>query len=766
MIVVLAEKPSVARDIAQVLGARSRRDGYLEGNGYIVTWAFGHLVQLAEPDDYDSRYKRWSVEDLPIVPDSFKLKISSGNGVKKQFQIIKQHFKSADSIICATDAGREGELIFRYIQQMCQCQRKPCQRLWISSLTDTAIREGLNNLRPLKDFDRLAAAARCRSQADWIVGLNATRGYTVKHSHGRGVLSIGRVQTPVLSMIVQRDETIQNFNPEDYWELWTVYRDVRFKHKADRFKKEADAQSLLDKVESSPFCIQQIDEKKASLPPPQLFDLTELQRTMNRLHGFPAKRSLEIAQSLYERKAISYPRTDSRYLSDDIYPECSKILKQLSSIRPEEIAQVNLSSLPKSKRFFNSGKVTDHTAIIPTGQRCSLEGREEQIVYHAIVTRFIAIFYPNCEKLHTTVFGDAASENFKAKGTRIVKAGWFALYQSEKREKKDEEQVLPQFQSGEQGPHVPEVKKCQTKPPKHYTEGTLLSAMETAGKTVDDEALREALKDKGLGTPATRASIIETLVKREYISKAKKTLLATDKGRELIKLLKDDKTLGSAEMTAEWESQLKQIEKGEIEATQFMEQIQRFTKASIDTLVKGAEVSSSNLGSCPLCQSPVIQGKTGYGCSAWKSGCSFRFHAEQFGTTLKCEDVHTLLHRGKTTYPRTLNDPFGSTVKGYICMDKEGALSILTQAAKQHANSLGACPLCSSAVIENSKAYSCCACSFVIWKTIASKKISAATAQVLMSKRQTRTLKGFRSKAGKPFEASLILKDGKVSFNF
>lgn len=767
MIVVLAEKPSVARDLARVLGATKRQEGYLEGNGYAVTWAYGHLVQLEEPEAYDAALKRWNLTSLPILPEPFCLKVSSAKGVKQQFNVIKKLMKSADSLICATDAGREGELIFRYILQMCGCEKKPAKRLWISSLTDAAIQAGFQSLKPLSDYDHLAAAARCRAQADWIVGMNATRGYTVLHSQGRGVLSLGRVQTPVLALIAHRDHEIQQFKPEDYWELWTIYRAVKFKHCQDRFKAKEAAELLCNKVRSSPFKIMQIEEKNSSQPAPQLFDLTELQRTMNRLHGFTAMQTLELAQTLYEKKLISYPRTDSRYLSDDLYKQCGNILRNLKCQHADQIEPIDLEALPKSKRYFDTSKVTDHHAIIPTGEGSSALNAQENAVYHAIATRFLAIFYPNCEKVHTSVEGQAAGEVFKAKGTRIVKPGWLILYQSEKQEKKseEEEQLLPPFELNEHGEHQPEVKTCRTKPPLHFSEATLLSAMETAGKKVDDEELREAMKEKGLGTPATRAGIIETLLKREYIKKEKKQLLATEKGFELLRLLPPQSTLASAEMTAEWEHRLKQIEKGVFRADDFMQHVKDFISKIIVGLKNPLE--EGLLGDCPLCKAPVIQGKLGFGCSAWKSGCPFRFHAEQFGTKIEPKEVRALLQRGRLTYPRKLKDTLGNEINGYVTMDLHtGQIGMIAREAKIEAEAIGTCPQCHGSVIEKLKTYACCNCEFAIWKVIARRKISKTLAQVLLSKGKSQVLKGFFSKTGKPFSAALLVKDGKVAFQF
>ena len=698
MKVILAEKPSVARDIARVLGARSKKDGYIEGNGYCVTWAFGHLVQLQNPDAYDVTLKKWSLAPLPFIPESFKLEISSMKGVRKQFNTIKKLFSSAHEIICATDAGREGELIFRYIAQLCHVKSKPSKRLWISSLTDSAIRQGFANLKPLKQFDALADAARCRSEADWIIGLNATRAYTVKHSHGRGVLSVGRVQTPVLAMIVNRDQSIREFKAEDYWELWTLYRNVKFKHQADRFTNKIQAEAIYQKVLNQSFEITDVSEKKTSQRAPQLFDLTELQRVMNRKAGLPAAKTLLIAQKLYESKLISYPRTDSRYLSDDIYPTCGKTLKKLSARKPKEIEVLDLNHLAKQRNYFNSSKVTDHHAIIPTGHSPGSLDSQELRVYDEIVTRFIAIFYPPCEKAHTSVSAKVLEELFKAKGTTILKEGWLALYGGAQKQNK-EELILPAFQVGESGPHDPEIKQCQTKPPQHFNESSLLSAMETAGKEIDDQELKEAMKESGLGTAATRANIIENLVKRDYINKNKRHLLATPKGEDLIRLLGSQKTLTSPELTGDWEKKLKLMEKGDLSAKAFMAEVSLYAGQIISTLKSKEMDKSMGYGPCPLCKSPVIKGKTGYGCSAWKQGCQFRFHAEQLGTKIKDDDVPALLSLGRLNRPRKLIDSTGNEVSAYLTLDKQGTVGLLSREEKVNADAIGACPQCRANVM-------------------------------------------------------------------
>lgn len=780
MKVILAEKPSVARDLAKILGAKRRLDGYLEGNGYQVTWAFGHLVTLAEPEAYNAAWKNWSMKDLPMMPDEFKLTLTKNKGVREQFNTIKRLFKGSTEIICATDAGREGELIFRLILEHSKVRKKPLKRLWISSLTDSAIRQGLANLQPASNYDTLADAARSRSQADWMVGLNATRAYTLNYSHGRGIFSVGRVQSPVLAMIVRRDQEIRKFKPEPFWELKTLYRSVQFKYEKGRFEKEDEAQAIYQKIFNQPLFITEVKTKRTKQVAPQLFDLTELQRTLNRKFKFSADQTLKLAQSLYEKKILTYPRTDSRYLTDDIYPQCSTTLKKLTTNYGEQIAPLNLNSLPKSKRFFNNSKVTDHHAIIPTGEKVGSLSNEERKLYHEVTLRFISAFYPDCLKDVTDVKAEVVQEVFKARGTRIVDPGWLALYGGtageEKSKKKaqddgskteEESQNLPEFREGESGPHEPLVHQGMTRPPNPYTEASILGAMETCGKEIDDEALKEAMKEKGLGTPATRASIIEILVNRSYIIKSKNQLRATPKGEEIIACL-GEHVLTSAEMTGEWESKLKMIERGELPASQFMAEVRELTQSVTGKGSADTDKEDSFLGLCPLCGSSVIRGKTGYGCSAWKTGCQFRFHEDQFGTTLKSADVQSLLARGRLGRPRKLVDPQGNDFKGYVAMDKQGRLSLLSAEEKEAENSLGKCPLCSSPVVEKFKNYGCVDsdCKFVIWKVIAGRKTSVALAKTLLGKGRSRELKGFKSKAGKSFSTILVLKEGKIEFEF
>jgi len=804
MKVVLAEKPSVARDIAKFLGAKSRHDGYLEGNGYQVTWAYGHLVTLKEPGDYDPSLKRWTLPPLPFIPAQFELKVISSKHGKKQFRIVKQLFKGASELICATDAGREGELIFRYILQHSGCRRKPVQRLWLNSLTSKAIKAGFANLKGATHYDSLFAAARCRSEADWIVGLNATRSYTIKYGNRSQLWSAGRVQTPVLAMIVQRDNEIANFKAEKFWELLTDYRGVVFKYTGKRFPKTEVANQMLARIQGQPFTVTEVSSKRQSVPPPLLFDLTELQRHMNRRCHLSAAATLKIAQQLYESKLLTYPRTDSRYLSSDIKPEVPGILAKLAKTKPDAIEGLDLTALSYTKRIFNDAKVSDHHAIIPTGKTASgLTGNAAQ-VYEAVVLRFIAAFHPACEKLKTTVNGVSNEVPFRAHGTQILKPGWTALYPGMNRPRKDkeeEDQALPEFKQGESGPHQPRVKEGVTKPPSHYNDSSLLSAMETCGKNIDDEQLREALKAKGLGTPATRAQIIETLIAREYISRDRKQLLATDAGRYLVALVGNG-SLKSPELTGEWEGKLKQVEAGDLSAEKFISEIADYT-AGIVRGDSAPPLDASRLGPCPLCGREVIEGKTGYGCSGWKDGCTFVLWGQYKNSALDPKQIRELLQHGRLSAPTTIIDE-GGMRQVLLLMNSTGEPEEVpvpmagkrasggarkysrrragkagsggkrhspaaTPAAEPQAE-LGDCPICGKPISVSPKAYGCSdwknGCKFTIWKKIAGKNITVKTAQLLLEKGQTGVLKGFKSKAGKPFQARLKLAGDQVKLDF
>jgi DNA topoisomerase-3 len=665
MKVVITEKPSVARDIASVLKITEKKKGYIDGRGCAITWAFGHLVTLLDPGEYDPGLRKWRLDSLPFIPDEFKLKLIENPGVAEQFETIKKLCKEAEEIVCATDAGREGELIFRYILSLSGCEDKPIRRLWLSSLTPDAIKEAFKKLKDGHDYDPLYAAAKCRSESDWIVGLNATRYFTVRHGRlgsgdDRVLWSIGRVQTPVLAMIVQREDEIFKFRSKPFWELMTSYRDVVFKYTGDRFEKPERAQELLDKITGRPFDIIAITGKQKKEQPPQLFDLTTLQREINKIHGLSAADTLAATQSLYESKLVTYPRTDSRYLSADMKPRIPKIFDQLKAVRADQIEPLELSRLPFTKRIVDDQKVTDHHAIIPTGVIPRSLGANEQMVYDAITVQFIAAFYPVCIKKITTVDGKSNEVKFQAKGTQIIEPGWSVLFPKKKKKKKkaedgtDDEQVLPAFEKGESGPHEPATREGKTKPPKAFTENSLLGAMEAAGKGVDDDTLREALKERGIGTPATRAAIIETLLRRNYIRREKKQIRATDMGRCLIALIQDP-LLKSPEMTGEWEEKLKQIERSEAEASAFMDGIFSYTRGLIESSTS-ARLDTGRWGDCPLCGKEIVKGRRAYGCSGWKAGCPFVLENTYNGLQLTPNQVQVLLQMHILPYPVHIGD--------------------------------------------------------------------------------------------------------------
>ncbi len=659
MKVIVAEKPSVAREIASFVKAKTRLDGYFEGNGYQVTWALGHLVTLKEPDEYDPALKKWSLQTLPFIPERFQLKLIKSPAVAKQFKILQKLMKSGTELIAATDAGREGELIFRYILSLIGLEQKPFQRLWLSSLTEEAIAKAFQSLRPGSDYDALYQAAKCRSESDWIVGLNATRNFTVRYGKGGILWSVGRVQTPVLAMIAAREEEITCFVSKPFWEMKTKYRNVTFSWKGERFLEENAAKELLHKIQEHPFTILDIESKQEKILPPFLYDLTELQKDMNKRYGLSAQETLEQAQKLYEDKYISYPRTDSKYLSCDMKKEMPTILQALVKAKPQDIEPLDMQNLSYSSKMFSDEKVTDHHAIIPTGNIPSSPSK----VWDAIVLRFIAAFYPPCIKNVTTVEGETAKELFVVKGSQVVSPGWTTVLEKEKKE----EEMLPLFVLKETGPHNPFVQEGKTEPPKHYTEATVLHAMETAGRKVEEEHLKEALKQKGLGTPATRAAILETLIRRNYIAREKKNIKITDLGRYLIALVKDPH-LKSPELTGEWESKLKEIEQGKFSPERFMQEIAQYTK---DIIHKSnfAPVDETQLGKCPLCQKAVIEGKKGYGCSGWKEGCSFVIWKEYKQVSLSAHQVRRLLQH------KILLDPvLISSEKVILYLSSQGTL--------------------------------------------------------------------------------------------
>lgn len=717
MIVCIAEKPSVARDIADVLGARDKRDGYIEGNGYQVTWTFGHLCTLKEPHEYTPNWKSWSLGSLPMIPPRFGIKLISNPTYERQFGVIEKLMQQADMIINCGDAGQEGELIQRWVMQKAGA-RCPVKRLWISSLTEEAIREGFAKLRDASDFQPLYEAGLSRAIGDWLLGMNATRLYTMKYGQNKQVLSIGRVQTPTLALIVNRQLEIQNFVPKQSWELKTVYRDTTFsailkkseeelvleaeKQKdtatgtAAAEKKEEDNRGIepitvyergleiLEQIKDSPFTITEVSKKNGKEAPLRLFDLTSLQVECNKKFGYSADETLKLIQSLYEKKVATYPRVDTTFLSDDIYPKCPGILKGLRDYTVFT-APLEGTTLLKSKKVFDNSKVTDHHAIIPTGQHPQGLTNMESSVFDLIARRFIAVFYPDCKFATTTVFGEVESIEFKTTGKQILDPGWRVLFgaasaQQEEDKIGEEENVLPAFVKGESGPHIPSLNEKWTQPPRPFTEATLLRAMETAGKLVDNDELRDALKENGIGRPSTRAAIIETLFKRNYIRKEKKNLIATPTGVELIQIIHEE-LLKSAELTGLWEKKLREIEKRTFNAGQFLEELKQMVtevvmsvlsdnsnrhitiqtavqektgkttsakaaeddkpkkepkkraprkpaaeKKTVQKTTESATQPDKLVGQpCPLCgKGTIIKGKTAYGCSEWKSGCTFR----------------------------------------------------------------------------------------------------------------------------------------------
>lgn len=576
MVVCIAEKPSVAQDIAKVIGATIRKDGYYEGNGYQVTWTFGHLCSLKAPDDYQSDWKRWDTSTLPMIPQRFGIKLIDDSGIKKQFRVIKSLMAKADAIVNCGDAGQEGELIQRWVMQMAGV-KCPVKRLWISSLTEESIRDGFNHLHHQSEYQSLYYAGLCRAIGDWILGMNATRLFTLKYGQHRQVLSIGRVQTPTLALIVNRQKEIQSFQPEPYWVLTTRYRDVLFYSMKGRYQSQEEGHHDLCSVQDQPFIIVDVQKKEGREQPHQLFDLTSLQVECNRRFAFSAETTLNTIQSLYEKKLTTYPRVDTQYLSDDIYSKCPEILRGISRCNPHAASILN-TALRKSKKVFDTSKVTDHHAIIPTGREPSTLTDAERKVFDLIVKRFVAVFHPDCIFSTTTVLGKSSAVDFKASGKQILSPGWRVVYQDvaddDEKEKNDIHQVLPDFKEGEYGDHLPSLEQKMTTPPKYYTEATLLQAMETAGRFVDNEELRSLMKENGIGRPSSRASIIETLFKRKYIFRDKKNLMATQTGMDLIDVIQVE-LLKSCELTGIWEKKLRDIEHQRYDSAKFIEELKQ-----------------------------------------------------------------------------------------------------------------------------------------------------------------------------------------------
>ncbi len=683
MKVCVTEKPSVARDIARLIGASDRHEGYFEGNGYQVTWTFGHLCCLKEPNDYNDNWKHWSLAALPMIPQRFGIKLIEDDGIKKQFKVIETLIAGAEEVINCGDAGQEGELIQRWVYQKARCD-KPVKRLWISSLTDESIREGFQQLKDASDFDNLYFAGLSRAIGDWILGMNATRLYTLKYrgSYSRNVLSIGRVQTPTLALIVSRQREIENFVPEDYWEIKTKYRDTIFNSTKGKFKTEASASEIVESIKDFPLTVTSVSKKKGKEAPPRLFDLTSLQVECNKKFSYSADETLRFIQSLYEKKVTTYPRVDTTYLSDDIYPKIPGILQ---AMKPYSILTQPLlaaAKLPKSKKVFDNSKVTDHHAIIPTNvdPASVFLTREEKFVYDLVAKRFIAAFYPDCEFSTTTVMARVNEYDFKATGKEIIKDGWRAIFAKDKvaDEEKDKEEnaIMPTFVEGESGPHEPSLLKKTTQPPKYYTEGTLLRAMETAGKLVDDDELRDAMKENGIGRPSTRAAIIETLHKRHYIAKQRKSLVATPAGIQLIDTIKEE-LLKSAKLTGLWENKLRKIERGEFSAQQFINELKELVnevvlnvlrdnsstmiqvqadepakkqKSTAEKKPRKPRLKSIEEIACPKCgKGHIIKGRTAYGCSEFRNGCDMLLPFDSYPADLTPAKLNTMIKKAFKT---------------------------------------------------------------------------------------------------------------------
>jgi len=738
MKVCIAEKPSVAREIANILGANTKRDGYYEGNGYAVTYTFGHLCTLLEPKDYKPHWKSWDLNNLPMLPEKFETKVTSNDGIQKQFNIVKSLFNKATVVINCGDAGQEGELIQRWVINQCNYTGE-VQRLWISSLTEEAIKEGFKNLQTSEKYDNLYYAGFSRAIGDWLLGLNATRLYTVKFGGYKQVLSVGRVQTPTLAMLVNRFKEIENFKPQPYWELQTTYRNTNFNYEDGRFLKKEDGEVLANKVKESDFEIVSVTKKKGKEYAPKLFDLTGLQVYCNNKFGFSADETLKMVQKLYEMKVVTYPRVDTAFLPNDVYPKIAGILGKLTNY--SKLTQPLLGSkIKKSKRVFDDKKVTDHHAIIPTGIQTQLQYNQQQ-VYDIITRRFIGVFYPDSDVSNTSVIGKAADVPFKTTGKEIITKGWRIAFETEEsavKKELTEQMTLPSFEKGEKGPHEPSFLEKETKPPRNFTEASLLRAMETAGKQVDDDEMRELMKENGIGRPSTRASIIETLFRRKYIERKKKLVLPTSTGIQLIDLI-DNELLKSAELTGRWEKRLKENERGEFNAGTFIKNM----KAMVDELVYEVRSNTSKVRishetviaseskqsvkskpkskkevagkACPKCKNGnLLKGSSAFGCSEYNKTCDFIMPFEFLGKKISENQLIRLLDKNSTTNLKGFNTETGK-VEGLVRFDSNFKFKLEPKQTTTTSTTVNSsqsdiitCPKCKKGIVLKGKtAYGC-----------------------------------------------------------
>lgn len=784
MKVCIAEKPSVAKEIASILGATSRKDGYFEGNGYQVTWTFGHLCTLKEPQDYLDTLKFWNLNTLPIVPLKFGIKLIQNKGVKEQFDTIKKLVNNCEEVINCGDAGQEGELIQRWVLQHAGC-KCPITRLWISSLTEEAIRKGFNNLLPSEQFDSLYWAGSSRAIGDWLLGINATRLYTLKYAPKGMVLSIGRVQTPTLAILVARQKEIEAFVSSKFWELKTIFKGVKFSSENGKITSIEEANTLLENIKGALFTILSFEQKEASEGVPKLYDLTSLQVECNKKLGLGADETLKIAQTLYERKLITYPRVDTRYLPTDIYPTIEGILKSMTMY--SDLIQPLLGKpIRNSKSVFNNTKITDHHAIIPTNINANNLGKPEAEVYDIIAKRFIANFYPDALLSKTTVVGEANNTNFKANGKQILDPGWQVVYGKDKSNDDGEDttnddendQLLPEFKEGENGPHEPLLEEKQTSAPKPYTEATLLRAMETAGKQVDDDEMRELMKENGIGRPSTRANIIQTLYKRQYIRKTRKNITATITGIQLIDTIQNE-LLKSAELTGKWEKNLRDIESGTYDVRLFMQEMKsmvidlvrevKYSKETalieVESKTKKTPVKNTNVKDaiCPKCKKgTVIKGKTAFGCSRYKEGCDILIPFAFEGKQLSSKQLSDLVVKGKTgTIKNLVNGK-----SGHLSLNKEHKV-IFHQKEKEPL----ICPKCTKGnMIKGKTAYGCSRfkedCQFIIPFQLGSFTIPDKNLQQLISKSKTTLIKDIKTTEGTLINGKFTLsKEYKIEFH-